>query len=118
MARKKNSANNSRTGIAISTTPERTLSAGMPTLTHLDNHSMVYCMDLSLPASTLSLRPGTPQDYCNGSHSNCQGLLKLASVIKACSIAIDGCHKGINELIQAGLTDPNPIMLENSRVLD
>ncbi|GFU02799.1 hypothetical protein TNCV_1893341 [Trichonephila clavipes] len=132
MARNKKSVNNSRKGITNSTSPERTFSTGMLTLACMDNrqpstsgsnpslsHSAYSCMDLSLPASTQSSRPGTPQGYVNRSLSNCQGLLKLTNNIKAYSTSIDGCHKCINDLIQASLTDPNnPIMVENTRVLE
>ncbi|GFT47347.1 hypothetical protein TNCV_3749251 [Trichonephila clavipes] len=132
MARKKNSANNSRKGFATSTSPNRTLSAGIPTLTHLENlhpstsgsSSILNCstekiMDLSLPASTQSSRPGTPQDFTNISHSNCQGLLRLAEDIKTYNITINECYRGIKDLIQAGLTDPNnPIIAESTKVLE
>ncbi|GFY19530.1 hypothetical protein TNCV_4647031 [Trichonephila clavipes] len=85
-----------------------------PCLNSTDN-----CMNLSLPASTHSSRPGTPQDYAEGTYSNCKGLLKLANEIKAYSISINGCHKGFNDLIQDGLTDTeHPTMMENTRVLE
>ncbi|GFY45839.1 hypothetical protein TNIN_95601 [Trichonephila inaurata madagascariensis] len=52
-------------------------------------------------------------------NSNCQGLQKLDDDIKGYAINIDGCHKAINELIQAGLTDPShPVMSNNTKVLE
>ncbi|GFY74220.1 hypothetical protein TNIN_200171 [Trichonephila inaurata madagascariensis] len=130
MAGKMNSANNAQKGLETSTSPDRTLKTGMPTPTHMEklhlstagstsmlNYSTENIMNLSLPASAQSSRPGKPQDFATGS-SNCQGLLRLANLLKGYAISIDGCHRGINELIQAGLTDPNnSIMLDNTRVL-
>ncbi|GFX90212.1 hypothetical protein TNCV_2449871 [Trichonephila clavipes] len=82
------------------------------------DHSSEKITELSLPASPQALRPGTPQDFTSSS-SNCQGLQRLANDFKGYSISIDGCHRGINALIQAGLTDPNnSIMLNNTKVLE
>ncbi|GFY42577.1 hypothetical protein TNIN_395531 [Trichonephila inaurata madagascariensis] len=75
-------------------------------------------MDFSLPASPQTRRPVTPQDFAAGS-SNCQELLKLAKLVKGYAISIEGCQKGINGLLQAGLTDLNhPTMLDYTRVLE
>ncbi|GFW35880.1 hypothetical protein TNCV_1927111 [Trichonephila clavipes] len=104
-----------RKGKENHTSPAKTANQeGLQSTPTLD-HSSEKIMELSLPASPQPSRPGTPQDFATIS-SNCQGLLRLD--IKGHSIFIDGCHRGINALVQAGLTDSNhPIMLENTRVL-
>ncbi|GFY42580.1 hypothetical protein TNIN_395561 [Trichonephila inaurata madagascariensis] len=118
MARKKSQNTSQRKGRDNYTSPARSANQEglLPTPTLVNSTEKI--MDFSLPASPQTRRPVTPQDFAAGS-SNCQELLKLAKLVKGYAISIEGCQKGINGLLQAGLTDLNhPTMLDYTRVLE
>ncbi|GFW77757.1 hypothetical protein TNCV_2805041 [Trichonephila clavipes] len=75
-------------------------------------------MDIPLPASPQASRPGTPQDLATTSPIF-QNLRRLATEIKSYSIAIEGTHSLINNLMAQGMTDPeHPTLIDNANFLD
>ncbi|GFY05514.1 hypothetical protein TNCV_218961 [Trichonephila clavipes] len=75
-------------------------------------------MGVPLPALPQASRPGTPQDLATTSPI-CQNLRRISMDIKCYSIAIEGTHALINDMMSQGMTDPNhPTLVENANFLE
>ncbi|GFY49033.1 hypothetical protein TNIN_260931 [Trichonephila inaurata madagascariensis] len=96
MARKKAQHVNQRKGNSFSSPVRVNKREGLLPTPSADDDEKI--MDLSLPASPLTSRPGTPKEFAAGS-TNCRELIKLAETIKMYFISIEGCQQGINDLL-------------------
>ncbi|GFT96560.1 PRE_C2HC domain-containing protein [Trichonephila clavipes] len=69
-------------------------------------------MELSLPSSNDSTRPGTP------TKSNCERLIAIKNDIEKFSIVVENTKAGLKTLLFAGIPENDPTILDHNRRLE
>ncbi|GFW03337.1 nucleic-acid-binding protein from transposon X-element [Trichonephila clavipes] len=69
-------------------------------------------MDLSLPSSTETSRPGTPTE------TNCERLISIKNDIEKFSIVVENTKAGLKTLLFAGIPENDPTILDHNRRLE
>ncbi|GFT15496.1 hypothetical protein TNCV_3265041 [Trichonephila clavipes] len=76
------------------------------------NQDLTNVMELSLPSSNDSSRPGTPTE------SNCERLISIKNDIEKFSIVVENTKAGLKTLLFAGIPENDPTILDHNRRLE
>ncbi|GFU80874.1 hypothetical protein TNCV_5048701 [Trichonephila clavipes] len=76
------------------------------------NMDLNNVIDLSLPSSTDSTRPGTPTE------TNCERLISIKNDIEKFSIVVENTKAGLKTLLFAGIPENDPTILDHNRRLE
>ncbi|GFW07246.1 putative RNA-directed DNA polymerase from transposon X-element [Trichonephila clavipes] len=76
------------------------------------NQELTNIMELSLPSSNESTRPGTPTE------SNCERLIAIKNDIEKFSIVVENTKAGLKTLLFAGIPENYPTILDHNRRLE
>ncbi|GFX19974.1 hypothetical protein TNCV_1435341 [Trichonephila clavipes] len=76
------------------------------------NQDLTNVMELSLPSSNESTRPGTPTE------SNCERLVAIKNDIEKFSIVVENTKAGLKTLLFAGIPENDPTILDHNRRLE
>ncbi|GFV93402.1 hypothetical protein TNCV_4540131 [Trichonephila clavipes] len=76
------------------------------------NMDLDNVMDLSLPSSNESSRPGTPTE------TNCERLISIKNDIEKFGIVVENTKAGLKTLLFAGIPENGPTILDHNRRLE
>ncbi|GFU83171.1 nucleic-acid-binding protein from transposon X-element [Trichonephila clavipes] len=76
------------------------------------NQDLTNIMELSLPSSNESTRPGTPTE------TNCERLISIKNDIEKFSIVVENTKAGLKTLLFAGIPESDPTILDHNRRLE
>ncbi|GFT71384.1 hypothetical protein TNCV_1151251 [Trichonephila clavipes] len=76
------------------------------------NQDLTNIMELSLPSSNESTRPGTPTE------TNCERLISIKNDIEKFSIVVENTTAGLKTLLFAGIPENDPTILDHNRRLE
>ncbi|GFW87507.1 hypothetical protein TNCV_1301521 [Trichonephila clavipes] len=76
------------------------------------NQDLTNVMELSLPSSNESTRPGTPTE------SNCERLIAIKNDIEKFSIVVENTKSGLKTLLFAGIPENDPTILDHNRRIE
>ncbi|GFT72295.1 nucleic-acid-binding protein from transposon X-element [Trichonephila clavipes] len=81
-------------------------------MTMASNQDLTNIMELSLPSSNESTRPGTPTE------TNCEQLISIKNDIEKFSIVVENTKAGLKTLLFAGIPENDPTILDHNRRLE